>query len=119
MYVRGAASSKNLIVEAFFDIIGVIIIFTRFIVQNIRFLMVFVAYFELFEWVFGSNQVNFVLNYNLNYLSNTQLFSSLNATSIITLVICSLKVVVIYLYHLLHLIIVSFMQIGVYLMVSF
>jgi len=49
MYVRGAASSSNLIVEAFFDTIGVIIIFTRFIVQNIRFLMVFVAFFELFE----------------------------------------------------------------------
>lgn len=119
MYVRGAASSKNLVVESFFDIIGVIIIFTRFIVQNIRFLMVFVAYFELFEWVFGSSQVNFVLNYNLDYVSNANLFSNFNATSIITLVICSLKVVVIYLYHLLHLIIVSFMQIGVYLMVSF
>jgi hypothetical protein len=49
MYIRGAASSTNLIVEAFFDLIGVIIIFTRFIVQNIRFLMIFVALFELFE----------------------------------------------------------------------
>ena len=49
IYARGAASSSNLLVEAFFDIIGVIIIFTRFIVQNIRFLLVFVAFFELFE----------------------------------------------------------------------
>jgi len=49
MYVRGAANSSNLVVEAFFDIIGVIIIFTRFIVQNIRFLLVFVAFFEIFE----------------------------------------------------------------------
>jgi hypothetical protein len=49
MYIRGAASSTNLVIEAFFDLIGVIIIFTRFIVQNIRFLMVFVALFELFE----------------------------------------------------------------------
>lgn len=49
MYVRGAASSSNLVVEAFFDIIGVIIVFTRFVVQNIRFLLVFVAFFELFE----------------------------------------------------------------------
>jgi hypothetical protein len=49
MYVRGAASSKNLLVEAFFDIMGVIIIFTRFIVQNIRFVMVFAAYLEFFE----------------------------------------------------------------------
>jgi hypothetical protein len=49
MYLRGAGSSSNLVVEAFFDIIGVIIIFTRFVVQNIRFLLVFVAFFELFE----------------------------------------------------------------------
>jgi hypothetical protein len=81
--------------------------------------MVFVAYFELFEWVFGSSQVNFILNYNLNYISHTNLFSTTSTASIITLIICSLKVVIIYLYHLLHLIIVSFMQIGVYLMVSF
>jgi hypothetical protein len=49
MYLRGAASSSNLLAEAFFDLISVIIIFTRFVVQNIRFLLVFVAFFELFE----------------------------------------------------------------------
>jgi hypothetical protein len=98
---------------------GVIIIFTRFIVQNIRFVMVFAAYLEFFEWVSGANEVNFILNYNLNYISHTNLFSTINTTSIITLVICSFKVVIIYLYQLLHLIIVSFMQISVYLMVSF
>jgi hypothetical protein len=119
MYVRGAASSKNLIVEAFFDVIGVIIIFTRFIVQNIRFLMVFVAFFELFEWVFGSNQVNFILNYNLNFISSINLTSTISPALLINLLVCFLKVITIYFYHLLHLISVSFMQIGVYLMVSF
>jgi hypothetical protein len=34
-------------------------------------------------------------------------------------IISWLKLLMVYLYHLLHLIIVSFMQIGVYLMVSF
>ena len=119
MYVRGAASSKNLIVEAFFDVIGVIIIFTRFIVQNIRFLMVFVAFFELFEWVFGSNEINFILTYNLNFISSVNITSIVTPALIINLLSCFLKVIIIYLYHLLHLIIVSFMQIGVYLMVSF
>ncbi len=65
MYVRGAASSSNLIVEAFFDTIGVIIIFTRFVVQNIRFLMVFVAFFELFEWTSASLETGYILQFNL------------------------------------------------------
>lgn len=119
MYVRGAASSTNLIVEAFFDLIGVIIIFTRFVVQNIRFLMVFVALFELFEWTFGSNDLTYILQFNLNLYNSINFFSTITPTSIFMFVICTLKIIVMYLYHLLHLIIVSFMQIGVYLMVSF
>jgi hypothetical protein len=119
MYVRGAASSTNLIVETFFDLIGVIIIFTRFIVQNIRFLMVFVALFELFEWTFGSNDLTYILQFNLNLYNSINFFSTVTPTSIFIFVISTLKIGVMYLYHLLHLIIVSFMQIGVYLMVSF
>lgn len=119
MYVRGAASSTNLIVEAFFDLIGVIIIFTRFVVQNIRFLMVFVAFFELFEWTCGSLETAYILQFNLNMYNDMSFFSNLSAKSLFVYIIFSLKIAFIYLYHLLHLIIVSFMQIGVYLMVSF
>lgn len=119
MYVRGAASSKNLIVEAFFDLIGVIIIFTRFIVQNIRFIMVFVAFFELFEWTSSSVETAYMLQFNLNIYNDMNFFANLNPTSLFIYIIFSLKILFIYLYHLLHLIIVSFMQIGVYLMVSF
>lgn len=119
MYVRGAASSTNLIVEAFFDLIGVIIIFTRFVVQNIRFLMVFVAFFELFEWTCGSVETAYILQFNLNIYNDMSFFTNLSAKSLFVYIICSLKISFIYLYHLLHLIIVSFMQIGVYLMVSF
>lgn len=117
MYVRGAASSSNLIVEAFFDIIGVIIIFTRFIVQNIRFLLVFAAFFELFEWT--------AVTLDFNYFKQTFSQGSINHALLITPnsvfvhILTLAKGSLIYLYHLLHLIIVSFMQIGVYLMVSF
>lgn len=119
MYVRGAASSTNLVVEAFFDLIGVIIIFTRFVVQNIRFLMVFVAFFELFEWTCGSLETAYILQFNLNIYNDINFFANLDAKSFFIYIIFSLKIIFIYLYHLLHLIIVSFMQIGVYLMVSF
>jgi hypothetical protein len=118
MYVRGAASSSNMIVEAFFDVIGVIIIFTRFVVQNIRFLLVFVAYFELFEWSSMSLDSYYIAQINnpFNYIANGVKF---DAMSIFAVIIVFIKGGLIYLYHLLHLIIVSFMQIGVYLMVSF
>lgn len=119
MYVRGAASSKNLFVEAFFDLISVVIIFTRFIVQNIRFLMVFIAFFELYEWTFNSNDLAYILDFNLSFYNSVNLFATLTPTSLFAFVVCSFKIGTIYLYHLLHLIIISFMQIGVYLMVSF
>lgn len=119
MYVRGAASSSNLVVEAFFDVIGVIIIFTRFIVQNIRFLMVFVAFFELFEWTFSSTETSYILKLHLDMCSNLDFFTMLESNKLHYYIIIWLKTGIVYLYHLLHLIIVSFMQIGVYLMVSF
>lgn len=119
MYIRGAASSTNLVIEAFFDLIGVIIIFTRFIVQNIRFLMVFVALFELFEWSFGSSEISCILQFNLNLYNSINFFSTITPMSIFTFLIFTLKLCILYLYHLLHLIIVSFMQVGVFFMVSF
>lgn len=117
MYVRGAASSSNLVVEAFFDIIGVIIIFTRFIVQNIRFLLVFAAFFELFEWTVGS----FDFTYFKQAFSQKSILDALFITSsdLFTHFLTLIKGSFVYLYHLLHLIIITFMQIGVFLMVSF
>ena len=82
MYVRGAASSSNLIAEAFFDIIGVIIIFARFIVQNIRFLLVFVAFFELFEWTFSSTETSYALQLNLEIANSFDFFTNFEAKNI-------------------------------------
>lgn len=117
MYVRGAASSSNLVVEAFFDIIGVIIIFTRFIVQNIRFLLVFVAFFELFEWVATTVEMSAITQTFQCGIDKHNILA--DPQSVFAFLLLTLKTMFIYLYHLLHLIIVSFMQIGVYLMVSF
>lgn len=88
MYVRGAASSSNLIAEAFFDIIGVIIIFTRFIVQNIRFLLVFVAFFELFEWIFSSTDTAYVLKLNYDLANSIDLFTNFSAFNMYAFIIC-------------------------------
>jgi hypothetical protein len=117
VYIRGAANSANLVVESVFDLLGVIIIFTRFIVQNIRFLLVFVAFFELFEW--AAMSFNLMYFFNLPNSSSFSLELLNQPTALFALLINSVKIVSVYLYHLIHLIIISFMQIGVYLMVSF
>ena len=117
VYIRGAANSANLVVESVFDLLGVIIIFTRFIVQNIRFLLVFVAFFELFEW--AAMSFNLIYFFNLPNSSIFTLEILSQPTALFTLILNTIKVMSVYLYHLIHLIIISFMQIGVYLMVSF
>jgi hypothetical protein len=48
-YVRGSASGGNFIKELLFDLISTFTIFIRFIIQNIRFLFIFSAIFELLE----------------------------------------------------------------------
>ena len=117
VYIRGSANSSNLFVESIFDLLGVIIIFTRFIVQNIRFLLVFVAFFELFEWSAMSFNSSYIFDLSTNQFTLTEILSE--PTSLFSLTVNSIKMVSVYIYHLLHLIIISFMQIGVYLMVSF
>lgn len=121
-YIRGASSGSNLLVECVFDIIGTLVVFTRFIVQNIRFVLIFFAYFELFEWTYNSSFVNAILqllnfdyeisleNYymSLNDITNLFYFLSLLITSIIS-----------YLYYLVHLLILIFVQVTIYLLISF
>lgn len=62
-YIRGAGSSTNILVELIFDLLAVLIIFTRFIVQNIRFVLIFGAYFELFEWIYSSPYISLFNNF--------------------------------------------------------
>lgn len=117
VYIRGAANSSNLVVESVFDLLGVIIIFTRFIVQNIRFLLVFVAFFELFEWASMSFNLTYLFNLSSNVFLPVEVLSQ--PSTMFSLITNTIKTLSVYLYHLIHLVIISFMQIGVYLMVSF
>lgn len=119
MYIRGSSNSSNFLVELVFDFIGVTIVFTRFILQNIRLVLVFLAYFELFEWVVSGADFNiFLTNIYLNH-NQTSIFLYTSDYSFLSFIIGYFKLIMGYLYHLLHLIIVSFVQIGTYLLISF
>lgn len=118
-YIRGAGAGTNLIVEIIFDLIGTLVVFTRFIVQNIRFVLIFWAYFELFEWSYLT-PYSLILN-NIFSVSNTH-----NTTSV-SLVIFNMYYYIVllisffigYIYYFVHLLILLFIQLGAYFLISF
>lgn len=117
-YIRGSAASINLISETVFDVIGVIVVFSRFLIQNIRFVLVFMAFFELFEWVYSGEEVAY-MKLELLDLRDSLSELCLSQNYHLFFVICCFKLVALYLYYALHLIILIFMQIGIYFILSF
>nr|YP_010147321.1 hypothetical protein K4Z05_mgp31 [Thuricola similis]QQP22132.1 hypothetical protein TSIM_19 [Thuricola similis] len=120
-YIRGASSSANLLVECIFDIIGTLVVFTRFVVQNIRFVLIFFAYFELFEWVYNSIFLEFFLNYITLNKKNYIEFNlyNLDMSKFFMFFAYLIVTIISYLYYLVHLLILVFVQTTIYLLISF
>jgi len=117
-YIRGSAQGTNIIKELLFDIIATFTIFIRFIIQNIRFLFIFSAIFELLEWTlsinsnlfffFNVNNKNYILNLlSIKYIFNTDTFSLL-ATNLIMFLL-------LYFYYIMHLLFLLLVQIVIYI----
>lgn len=121
VYIRGSASSSSLIKELLFDVISAATVFIRFVVQNVRFLFIFSAIFELLEWVFTNNSSLFLTNYYTNYnifvnlSSNSYLFSN---GSVNILIINTILFIILYFYYFLHLLFLLLVQITVYIGIS-
>jgi len=118
-YIRGAGSSTNVVVEVIFDLIGTLVVFTRFLVQNIRFALIFGAYFELFEWIYNSP---FILMFNslFNITDTSFVFSSsLNFSNLFYTFSVIIFGIINYLYYFVHLLILLFIQLGAYFLISF
>lgn len=122
-YIRGASAGSNLLVECVFDIIGTLVVFTRFVVQNIRFVLIFFAYFELFEWTYNSTLIQNILGtLNLNIKISLETFVnliSLDATNFFLFFSLIITAIISYLYYLVHLLILIFVQVTIYLLISF
>lgn len=121
VYIRSSASSSNLIKELLFDIISTFTVFIRFVIQNIRFLFIFSAIFELLEWVFSNNSSLFLIN----YYSNHNIFINFNISdyfysnkNINLLIINSILFIILYLYYFLHLLFLLLVQITIYIGIS-
>lgn len=62
-YVRGSGRTTNVLFEIMLDIVSVSIIMIRFFIQNIRFIFIFMAFFELYEFIYFKLDVA-CTNYN-------------------------------------------------------
>lgn len=110
-YVRGAGRTSNLLVEVIMDIIAVSVMSIRFAVQNIRFVFIFLAFIELYEYVCDAMLLQTgavtLLNTNLN------VFYSIN--------FCLHFILqwFLYLYYLGHLTLLFIAQLSIYFALSF
>lgn len=121
VYIRGSASSSSLIKELLFDVISTATVFIRFVIQNIRFLFIFSAIFELLEWVFSNNSSLFLINYytNNNIFVNFSVQDYLTSTKNFNiLIINSILFIILYFYYFLHLLFLLLVQITIYIGIS-
>lgn len=121
VYIRGSASSSSLVKELLFDIISTATVFIRFIIQNIRFLFIFSAIFELLEWVFSNNSGLFIINTytNNNVFVNFSLQDYFFSNKSLNLIIVnSIMFVILYFYYFLHLLFLLLVQITIYIGIS-
>lgn len=117
-YVRGSGRSTNVLFETILDAVSVSVIMIRFFVQNIRFVFIFLAFFELYEftldislrspvnmnlWINWSDAVFCIQNYGLSSYLLFKIFVSW----------------FLYIYYLGHLTILFIIQLAIYFVLSF
>lgn len=112
-YIKGSASGGNIVKEVLFDIISTTTVFIRFVIQNIRFLFIFSAIFELLEWVFSTTS-NIFFIFEIKEINNYFLSSSNNNLLIINFIMF----IILYFYYTLHLLFLLLVQITIYIGIS-
>ena len=114
-YVKGAGTSSVLFKEVLFDIISTSIVFIRFLIQNIRFLFIFLAIFELFEWAYTNNSFLFsIFLVKVEFGFYAVKVTSLDLFTIFTFFLNFITATVLYLYYFLHLLFLLIVQVSIY-----
>lgn len=118
-YVRGSGRTTNIIFEIMLDVVSVSVIMIRFFIQNIRFVFIFGAFFELYEYIY------FKLDTLFSYLFTTT-FSWFTVWQNIYLTWSYVDVILqiwiqwfTYLYYLGHLTLLFIVQLSIYFILSF
>jgi len=72
-YVRGGGRTSSLMFETMLDFVAVAVIMIRFMIQNIRFVFIFSAFFELYEYIY--DKLNFDLLYTAQISATTSVLT--------------------------------------------
>ena len=118
-YVRGAGRSTSLMFETLLDFISVSVIMIRFFIQNIRFVFIFFAFFELYEFVYDKIDVLF-RNAGLSFTTfGDTIMQAQDGWHMYELVFQLISQWFAYLYYLGHLTLLFIVQLGIYFILSF
>ena len=117
-YIRGSGRSTSLIFETLLDFVAVSVIVIRFFVQNIRFVFIFVGFFEYYEFIVANEQPLYYLalpeitweGYWAGNYSNLYWFEFLFQL---------FTQVILYLYYVGHLTITYIAQLAIFIILSF
>lgn len=118
-YIRGAGRTSHLVVEGMFDLIGVSVMILRFVIQNMRFIFIFMAFFELYEFLvstlFTYNNMFFTTLWKtkISFVQNWTVYSSMELISSGFLTLLA------YIYYLGHFTILFLTQLTTYFVLSF
>ena len=116
-YIRGSAKSKLIIVEVVLDLIACLVVFIRFFVQNIRFVLIFIALFELYEFIFLNLHFSHTITQCLDFWSwYYGAYKYMTTERFFFNLIWSLLY---YFYYVIHLTLLYVTQVGIFLALSF
>lgn len=118
-YVRGAGNSSNFFFETLLDFIAVSVIFIRFFIQNIRFILIFFAFFELYEYVYISLNLNpgMLLHQHISYSNWVE--GAYRHMRLKTFIVNLLLTLIYYGYYFVHLTLLFVAQLTIFILLSF
>lgn len=118
-YVRGGGRTSSLMFETMLDFVAVAVIMIRFMIQNIRFVFIFSAFFELYEYIYDKLNFDFLYTSQVAANANFLVGGEHSAWYWYDLVGHYALQWVLYLYYLGHLTLLFIAQLSIYFALSF
>lgn len=117
-YVRGSSRSTSLFFETLLDFVSVSVIFIRFFVQNVRFVFIFVAFFELYESIIV-NQTIFSRILTPHITWSGYWAGEFNQYYNLEILIFVIYQSILYFYYVAHLTVTYIAQLAIFIILSF
>lgn len=118
-YIRGSSRTTLLAFESLLDFLAISVIMIRFFIQNIRFVFIFLAFFELYEFLIHTidTLADYVTIEDLHNVHTVKPFSQ--GKIILTYFFGLITYFIQYFYYLGHLTLLFIIQLSIYFALSF